>query len=588
MGTDDGQHDVRAVTRRDHLHPVVQPLQHVLGRHARHQKARRLPAQQIVVATDQRAVHGFAQLGDRRGHQQRLLRQHVALQRLRLDPRQSLGDGLHLLRVAAVGHHRCGVRVLARDLGKAQFDDVRDLVGRTVLGPHRQHHRRAEVDRDARVGAQLAWRGDVGVVAADDDHRIALFGHPVEAVDDVGERGVRVLVQLGIADAYTVLVGQTRRGVREQQFEDVIAVLVQPGDGPEHPHLGDRGREPVQDAQRDRRLAGVTLWRRDVDGGRIGHARQPAVSAQPTQRRGPAPTSTTIHEQNALLTADSWQKCGSLSLLYIQCQRLPDPEAARDRLPVVTGVVLEDRAETGGGSSRGPKSNIRETKVALMPRSNAPTTKLSTGNGFPDVVVTGVALTTSVGSDAESTWKLLLDGQSGIRRLEDPFVKQYDLPVRIGGHLLENFDGELTRVELRRLGYVQKMATVLGRRVWDNAGSPEVDTNRLAVSIGTGIGATEALVFAYDDMRERGYKAVSPLAVQMFMPNGPAAAVGLERHAKAGVMTAVSACASVSEGIAQAWRQIILGEADIAICGGVENSIEAVPIAAFAQMRIVM
>ncbi|MET0698850.1 MAG: 3-oxoacyl-ACP synthase KasB [Mycobacterium sp.] len=213
---------------------------------------------------------------------------------------------------------------------------------------------------------------------------------------------------------------------------------------------------------------------------------------------------------------------------------------------------------------------------------------LSTGNGFPDVVITGVALTTSVATDAESTWKALLDGQSGIRTLDDPFVEEFDLPVRIGGHLLEDFDSELNRVELRRLGYVQKMSTVLGRRVWADAGSPEVDTDRLAVSIGTGMGATEALVIAYDDMRVRGMKAVSPLAVQMYMPNGPAAAVGLDHGAKAGVMTPVSACASGSEGIAQAWRQIVLGEADIAICGGVETKIEAVPIAAFAQMRIVM
>ncbi len=213
---------------------------------------------------------------------------------------------------------------------------------------------------------------------------------------------------------------------------------------------------------------------------------------------------------------------------------------------------------------------------------------LSTGHGLPNVVVTGIAMTTSVATSADATWKALLDGQSGIRRLEDPFIEQFKLPVRIGGHLLEDFDDELSRVELRRLGYVQKMSTVLGRRVWENAGSPEVDTNRLAVSIGTGLGAAEALVFAWDDMRERGMAAVSPLAVQMYMPNGPAAAVGLERHAKAGVITPVSACASGSEGIAQAWRQIVLGEADIAICGGVENRIEAVPIAAFAQMRIVM
>ena len=86
----------------------------------------------------------------------------------------------------------------------------------------------------------------------------------------------------------------------------------------------------------------------------------------------------------------------------------------------------------------------------------------------------------------------------------------------------------------------------------------------------------------------RGYRAISPLTVQKYMPNGAAAAVGLERHAKAGVMTSISACASGAEGIARAWQQIVLGEADIAICGGVETKIEAVPIAGFANMRIVL
>jgi beta-ketoacyl ACP synthase len=213
---------------------------------------------------------------------------------------------------------------------------------------------------------------------------------------------------------------------------------------------------------------------------------------------------------------------------------------------------------------------------------------LATGNGFPNVVVTGIALTTALASDAETTWKLLLDGQSGIRTLEDPFVEEFNLPVRIGGHLVEEFDSQLTRIENRRMGYLQKMATVVNRRVWENAGSPEVDTNRLMVSIGTGMGSSEELIFGYDDMRSRGMKAVHPLAVQMYMPNGASAAVGLERHAKAGVITPVSACASGSEGIARAWQQIALGEADIAICGGVETRIEAVPIAAFASMRIVM
>jgi beta-ketoacyl ACP synthase len=214
--------------------------------------------------------------------------------------------------------------------------------------------------------------------------------------------------------------------------------------------------------------------------------------------------------------------------------------------------------------------------------------ELVTGKALPNVVVTGIAMTTALATDAETTWKLLLDSQSGIRTLDDPYVAEYDLPVRIGGHLLEEFDSQLTRVELRRMSYLQKMSTVMGRRLWENAGSPEIDTNRLAVSIGTGLGSAEELVFSYDEMRARGAKAVSPLAVQKFMPNAASAAVGLERHAKAGVMTSISACASGSEGIARAWQQIVLGEADAAICGGVETRIEAVAIAAFAQMRIVM
>jgi 3-oxoacyl-[acyl-carrier-protein] synthase II/beta-ketoacyl ACP synthase len=72
----------------------------------------------------------------------------------------------------------------------------------------------------------------------------------------------------------------------------------------------------------------------------------------------------------------------------------------------------------------------------------------------------------------------------------------------------------------------------------------------------------------------------------MYMPNGPAAAVGLDHQAKAGIISPVMADASGAAAIAHAWRHIILGEADIAICGGVETHIEAVPVAAFTQQGI--
>jgi hypothetical protein len=103
------------------------------------------------------------------------------------------------------------------------------------------------------------------------------------------------------------------------------------------------------------------------------------------------------------------------------------------------------------------------------------------GEGFARCGRPGTAMTTAPAPDVETTWKLRLDGQSGIGKLDDPFVEEFDLPVHIGGHLVEEFDGQLTPIELRRRSCLQRMSTVLGRRVWDNAGSPEVDTNRLMV-----------------------------------------------------------------------------------------------------------
>ncbi|HPX35479.1 MAG TPA: 3-oxoacyl-ACP synthase KasA [Mycobacterium sp.] len=210
----------------------------------------------------------------------------------------------------------------------------------------------------------------------------------------------------------------------------------------------------------------------------------------------------------------------------------------------------------------------------------------STANGgFPNVVVTAVEATTALGADIDSTWKALLAGESGIRILEDDFVTKWDLPVRIGGHLVDPVDDHMGRLDLRRMSYVQRMSKYLGRKMWDAAGAPEVDPDRFAVVIGTGLGGGEKIVETYDTMNEGGIRKVSPLAVQMIMPNGAAAVVGLDLGARAGVITPVSACSSGSEAIAHAWRHIVMGDADMVVCGGVEGMIEALPIAAFSMMR---
>lgn len=208
------------------------------------------------------------------------------------------------------------------------------------------------------------------------------------------------------------------------------------------------------------------------------------------------------------------------------------------------------------------------------------------GGNFPSVVVTGMVAATSVGEDLDSTWKGLLAGESGIRELTDDWVTDYDLPVRIGGRMIKDPSEEVSRVEARRMSYVERVAYVMGKRLWSQADEPEVDKERLAVVIGTGLGGGDALIANNNAMLETGnYRKVSPLAVPMAMPNGPAAVIGLEVGAKAGVITPVSACSSGSEAIAHAWRQIVLGDADMAITGGVEGHIDAVPIASFAMMR---
>ncbi|TRW89025.1 beta-ketoacyl-ACP synthase [Mycolicibacterium sp. 018/SC-01/001] len=204
----------------------------------------------------------------------------------------------------------------------------------------------------------------------------------------------------------------------------------------------------------------------------------------------------------------------------------------------------------------------------------------------PAVVVTALAATTPLAADVEGTWAALLNGNSGIVPIADRMMAEFPLPVSIGGLIQEEFDSQLSRVEVRRLSYMQKMALLLSRRLWEAAGTPEVDTRRLLVSVSHAYGSTLDLWTGYEEFKSRGLRAISPLAVQMHMPNAPAAAVGLDRKAKAGVIAPTSGDASGAAAIAEAWRLIVLGEADVAICGGVESRIEPLPIAAFDNMGL--
>lgn len=200
-----------------------------------------------------------------------------------------------------------------------------------------------------------------------------------------------------------------------------------------------------------------------------------------------------------------------------------------------------------------------------------------------EVVVTGMGMTTPLGGDVATTWSALLAGTSGISTIEEEWILEQ--PSHIAGRMAVDPADVLDRVESRRMDRSQQAALVAAREAWADAGSPDVDLDRLGAVIATGIGGVTSLINAYDTLLARGASRVSPHMVTMIMPNGPAAIVGLELGARAGVHTPVSACASGAEAISYAARMIQDGRADIVVAGGTEAVICAITMAGFSSMR---
>jgi len=199
------------------------------------------------------------------------------------------------------------------------------------------------------------------------------------------------------------------------------------------------------------------------------------------------------------------------------------------------------------------------------------------------VVVTGLGATTPIGGDVTTSWSALLAGTSGVRTLSEDWAQT--IPVHFAARVAVEPSEQMERVEIRRLDRSEQFAVIASREAWTDAGSPDVDKERLGVVIASGIGGVTTLLDQYDILREKGSRLVSPHTVPMLMPNGPAANVGLELQARAGVHTPVSACASGAEAIGYAFDMIRNDRADIVVSGGVEAAIHAMPMAGFAAMK---
>jgi 3-oxoacyl-[acyl-carrier-protein] synthase II len=199
------------------------------------------------------------------------------------------------------------------------------------------------------------------------------------------------------------------------------------------------------------------------------------------------------------------------------------------------------------------------------------------------VVVTGLGATTPLGGDVASTWKAMLAGRSGVRRLTEPWAER--LPVRIAASAAADPAEIVGRVQARRMDRCEQFAVVASREAWADAGAPEMDPERLGVAVTTGIGGIGSTLAAYDILNEKGWQRISPYTVPMLMPNGAAGWISMELGAHAGAHCMVSACASGAEAIGYGIDMIRSGRADVVMAGGTEAAILPLNIGAFAVMR---
>jgi 3-oxoacyl-[acyl-carrier-protein] synthase II len=202
------------------------------------------------------------------------------------------------------------------------------------------------------------------------------------------------------------------------------------------------------------------------------------------------------------------------------------------------------------------------------------------------IVITGMGAITPLGGDVESTWDGLLAGRSGARTLDPELTEKYGLSVKIGCPMAVDPASLLPRVAARRLDRCEQAAIVAARQAWEDAKiGDDADPDRTGVIVGTAIGGVHSLLRQYDVLTAGGAARLSPHSLPMLMPNGPAAHVGLDLGAKAGVHAPVAACASGAEAIVWAWRMLHANDADIVVAGGTDASITATTLAAFGRVH---
>src|SRR5438552_9707372 len=210
------------------------------------------------------------------------------------------------------------------------------------------------------------------------------------------------------------------------------------------------------------------------------------------------------------------------------------------------------------------------------------------------VVVTGLGMVTPLACGVETTWRRLIQGQSGARRIENFEIS--DLPSKIAGQIPRgdgsdgsfNPDQWMEPKEQRKVDDFILYAMCAARQALDDAGwhpATYDDQITTGVTIGAGIGGVEGIADTAITLKERGPRRVSPFFVPGRIINMAAGYVSIEHGLKGPNHAVATACSTGAHAIGDAGRMIALGDAEVMVAGGTESPINRVSMAGFAAAR---
>uniref|UniRef100_A0A6V3RPI2 beta-ketoacyl-[acyl-carrier-protein] synthase I n=1 Tax=Lotharella globosa TaxID=91324 RepID=A0A6V3RPI2_9EUKA len=261
--------------------------------------------------------------------------------------------------------------------------------------------------------------------------------------------------------------------------------------------------------------------------------------------------------------------------------------------PVLGQAQLRTRANTVSSGYAAmhaiPASNAKKAPRGTMCRSSVEDFGPPPAAPQRRVVITGLGAVTPLADNLKDSWEKILAGETGVKRLED--VKFDVLPTKVAAYV-KDFDGSkvIPKKDLKQMAPFIQYSMVAAKEALDDADwHPESEEDRQAtgVSIGSGIGGIEEITDNHSEFLDpaRGYRKISPRFIPKMLINLANGFVSMAHGLEGPNIASVTACATGSHSIGDAFRLIKFGEADVMVAGGSEASVEPLSMAGFNRMN---